>query len=255
MNLSTHLNAILTPLLAKSGEIITNESLIHCIDLTLLTAHSSSESLTHLNKLANQHTVAAVCVFPEDLSHFKLNEEIRLATVVNFPHGNEAIQASLNTINQAIQQGAQEIDYVVPYSAYLQGNKKQTLDHATQIARCCEEHNVILKIILETGAFSDLRVLYELCRELLELKVDFLKTSTGKISQGATFDAVFTVLSAIKDSKVNCGIKISGGLKSTEQAKSYAALAQLMLNQNINKKWFRIGASSLLDDLVNATGN
>ena len=220
------------------------------MDLTLLTQKASEESLAHLNQQANQHQVAAVCVYPEQLPCFELNEGIRLATVVNFPEGSEDVQSTLESINKAVQYGAQEIDYVVPYSAYLLGNKQQALDHAAQIAQHCEEHNLLLKIILETGAFSELNTLYELSCELLELKVDFLKTSTGKIPQGASFDAAFTLLSAIKDSGAGCGIKISGGVKTPEQARHYAYLAELILNKKINNNWFRIGASSLLNELL-----
>lgn len=250
MSLNQHLNKVLELLLEKPAEIITNESLIHCIDLTLLSLDCSTKSLIQLNQLANQHSVAALCVYPNDLAHLKAENETRLATVVNFPHGNEEVSTCLNKVDQALSYGVQEIDYVVPYSLYISGKKKQALEHANQVISYCQKHQLQVKVILESGAFQDLTFLYELARELIEMNVDFLKTSTGKIDHGASPSAAITLLSAIKDSEKNCGIKISGGVKTPEQARSYAYLAQLMLDKPISSLWFRIGASSLLDDLI-----
>ena len=78
----------------------------------------------------------------------------------------------------------------------------------------------------------------------------FLKTCTGKIPQGASLSALFTMLSAIKDSGKTCGIKVSGGVKTPRQAFNYAKLAELMMAKKIDKSWFRIGASSLLNELL-----
>jgi deoxyribose-phosphate aldolase len=250
VSINPHLNKALEELLLKPCGHITNEQLIHCIDLTLLNQKCSKESLIALNHTANQHPVAAVCVFPNDLVHLKLENETRLATVVNFHQGSQEAVTCLAEIDQSLQNGAKEIDYVVPYTLYLEGKKQQALQHAAQIVRYCKAHQLVLKIILETGAFSDINTLYELARDLIDLDVDFLKTSTGKIPQGASFSAVLALLSAIKDSKKLCGIKISGGVKTPNQARSYAYLAQLMLNKPINKTWFRIGASSLIEELI-----
>ena len=250
MSFTSHLNLVLEQLLLKPGGSITNEQLIHCIDLTLLNKNGSKDSLIALNHTANQHPIAAVCVFPKDLVYLKSEHETRLATVVNFPQGNQNVEACLAEIEQSLQHGAQEIDYVAPYSLFLEGKKQHALHHVAQIVHYCKERHLVLKIILETGAFSDLNSLYELACELIQVDVDFLKTSTGKIPQGASLSAVFTLLSAIKDSEKACGIKISGGIKTPEQARSYAYLAQLMLNKPIHKNWFRIGASSLIEDLI-----
>ena len=92
--------------------------------------------------------------------------------------------------------------------------------------------------------------IYQVSRELLAIGCDFLKTSTGKISQGASLSAVFAILSAIKDARTHCGVKISGGVKASQQALKYAWLAELVMEEKINKDLFRIGASSLLEELV-----
>jgi len=250
MSFNKYLNEILEQFLLKPAEIISDEQLTHCIDLTLLNQNTSKEPLIALNDLANAHQVAAVCVFPENLMYFKLKDHIKLATVVNFPQGNDEIATCLAQIKYAMHFGIQEIDYVVPYSLYLEGNKHQALQHTKHIVQYCKEHKLVSKVILETGAFSQLELLYELASELIELDVDFLKTSTGKTTQGASLTAVFSLLSAIKNSGKKVGIKISGGVKTPSQAKAYAHLSQLLLNRELNNHWFRIGASSLLEELL-----
>lgn len=251
MSINNHLNEVLRDFLAKPSEMISNQQLISCIDLTLLNEQASLDDLTTLNHLANQHHVAAVCVFPKDLAHFTLSANIDLATVINFPQANQTTDNCIAQIDFSVKNGAKEIDYVVPYTNYLNGKKQQALEHAAAIAGYCKEQNLRLKVILETGAFSNLVTLHELGLELLALDIDFLKTSTGKIPQSASLSAVFTLLSAIKDSGKNCGIKVSGGVKTIEQAKSYAYLSHYFMNKTIDKSWFRIGASSLLEELIN----
>jgi len=235
VSVNYHLDEVLKDLLSKPSEEIQNQQLVSCVDLTLLNENASLDELTKLNHLANQHRVAAICVFPNDLIHFVPSSSIALATVVNFPQANDPLEACIAQINLSIQNGAKEIDYVVPYRNYIQGKKQQAIQHATEVAAYCKEYKLTLKVILETGAFSDLMMLHELAHNLLSLDIDFLKTSTGKITHGASLSAVFTLLSAIKDSGNKCGIKVSGGVKTIDQAKNYAYLAQHFMNKAIDK--------------------
>lgn len=107
-----------------------------------------------------------------------------------------------------------------------------------------------LKIILETGALPDIKTIYDLSRDVLSIGCDFLKTSTGKIDKGASLPALLSILTAIKDSNKKCGVKVSGGIKVPQQAHQYAYLAELIMARKIENDWFRIGASSLLEELV-----
>ena len=251
MSMISRLNDVFEQLLTNQRcESISNEQLISCIDLTLLKENASIESLQELKQQAQNHKIAAICVFKEQLPLFHNSKKLRLATVANFPGGAEGVDGSLRTIEQAIEQGAQEIDYVLPYQQYLTGDSKQALNKTSLITQYCKQHKLTLKIILETGAIPELSLIYQIARKLIDLGVDFLKTSTGKTHEGASLSAVFALLSAIKDSNINCGIKISGGVKTSNQAQCYARLASLVLTKPINKEWFRIGASSLLGELV-----
>lgn len=250
MKIEKHLQQALQALLAKPSEVIGNHALISCLDLTLLDEGASISELQHLNALAKEHQVAALCVYPKDLIHLDSSSSVPLATVINFHRAQESIATCIAQIDLSQQYGAREIDYVVPYLSYLNGKRKEAIDHATEIASYCKEHHLSLKIIVESGAFNDLNLLYDLACELLSLDLNFLKTSTGKIAEGASFASVFTLLSAIKDSGKKCGIKISGGIKTSSDAKNYAYLAELILDKKISSDWFRIGASSLLQKLI-----
>lgn len=252
MILETHLNEVLEQLLARPDKTsITKGQLIHSIDLTLLEDNPYPDALAHLRDQAKSHHVAAICVHIMHLNQFKRSATTDLATVINFPGGHQDLLVCLSDIDNALLQGANEIDYVFPYQNYLTGNRQQALNHCDVIIKNCIKLGVKSKIIIETGAFQNINTIYQMSRELIAMGCNFLKTSTGKIPQGASLPAVFAMLSAIKDSGMDCGIKISGGVKTPRQARNYAELAELMIGKKINKEWFRIGASSLLNELIN----
>ncbi|MFT4058611.1 MAG: deoxyribose-phosphate aldolase [Legionella sp.] len=231
--------------------MVTAEQLIQCIDLTLLDEQATEKELKQLKQDANHNQVAAICVYTQQLVEFHDLKDIQLATVINFPHGNEDLTASLTAIEQALLLKATELDYVLPYSLYLAGNQQKALNHCQMISELCKQHHVTLKIILETGVFTQIETIYEVSTQLIELGCDFLKTSTGKIPQGASLNAAFAILSAINDTQNICGLKVSGGIRTPKQALQYARLAELITQKTIDKHWFRIGASSLLQGLLN----
>nr|WP_302473962.1 deoxyribose-phosphate aldolase [Legionella sp. PL877] len=224
---------------------------ISLIDLTLLDESADSQALDLLTQKANCHLVAAICVLPQHLERLMPAASIKKATVINFPEGTQSTHQVLTSIEKVITKYViDEIDYVFPYQSYLGGEKEFALAQCQQAYRLCEQQKVTFKVILETGAFPSLVSIYNLSTEIINNGCNFLKTSTGKITQGATPSAAFALLRAIKDSGENCGIKVSGGIKKPEQAFLYMRLAKQVLNRKLEKSWFRIGASSLLDELV-----
>lgn len=247
MSFDTQLSSLLKSQLKSPCD---KEKLIQCMDLTLLDEAASDEALNEIIAQSQINPITCVCVFAKHLQRFKSSSK-PLATVVNFPGGNESVETCLATIEEAYLQGVKEIDYVFPYSSYLANNKQQALDHCEKISIACKEKQLTLKIILETCAFPTLETLYQASLDLLKLEPDFLKTSTGKAHDGATLASVFAIISAIKEAKSQCGIKISGGVKSKAQADAYVEMAQLLLEKEIDSSWFRIGASSLLKELGN----
>ncbi|KTD41183.1 deoxyribose-phosphate aldolase [Legionella parisiensis] len=251
MSLEIHFNEVMDALLGSySKSSITAKQLIHTIDLTLLDEYATVELLNQLKYSANQNQVAALCVYLQHLSQFSSQNSIDLATVINFPQGIEELADSIASIEKAIQLGAAEIDYVFPYVLYLQGQKEKALNQCQVITQLCKQQKLVLKIILETGSFPDMETIYNTSKQLIELGCDFIKTSTGKTQSGASLSAVFAILCAIREMNTYCGIKISGGIRKPQYAYNYARLAELMLDKQINKSWFRIGASSLLEELL-----
>lgn len=228
-----------------------NQELIGLIDLTLLDENATKQKLALIAKKANQAQVAAVCIFPQQIEKIKLSAEVKLATVVNFPEGNQTTTQVLAAIDNLLSHSTvNEIDYVFPYRSYLEGKQQIALEQCQKAYQLCTQKKVLFKVILETGALPSLIFIYQLSREIIDSGCDFLKTSTGKIAQGATVSATFAILQAIKDAKANCGLKVSGGIKKPTQAHSYMLLGQQILDKVVDKSWFRIGASSLLDELT-----
>lgn len=227
------------------------QDIIPVIDLTLLDERATPESIHALANKAYKYNVAALCVLPNHLAAISPNIVVKRATVANFPTGAQPHQHVLDAIkNIATTLHVDEIDYVFPYELYLAGQQNMALYQCHDAYQLCKDHGLVFKVILETGALPSNKIIYDISTSILNNGCDFLKTSTGKIATGATIPAVFSMLAAIVDTGVTCGIKVSGGIKTTDQALSYMQLASHMLRSKLNSSCFRIGASSLLDDLI-----
>jgi deoxyribose-phosphate aldolase len=243
LTLENRLNKILNFL---PPPIMQMQDLLPLLDLPCLNDSISTQDLQQFINTGIQQNVAALCLYAKDLNLIPKNIKIKTATVVNFPHGNLSELEVLTEITNILRNlpNIDEIDYVFPYQDYLAGKHKQALQHCFAAYNLCQQQHKIFKVILETGAISNLDKIYEISRAVLEQGCDFLKTSTGKIPSGASIPAVFTMLTAIIDSQNNCGIKISGGIRTLEQAAQYINLAEHMLNKKATANWFRIGTST-----------
>lgn len=236
---------------------ISSRLLIDCIDLTELAAEASDHSITALCEQARSHAVAAVCVPAAFVSQAKklLNGTgVRIATVANFPSGTASLAEVLNAIERSLQQGAEELDIVIPYQAYLENQNPQPIKHFVSACKALLP-NQCLKIILESGAAYHHQLLEAAALASLEGGAQFLKTSTGKIAQGARLIDAAILLNAIQHFGDNSrGFKASGGVRQAIQAQQYYLLAQHIMGVDWpNKNTFRLGASKLLDDLLMAT--
>lgn len=221
------------------------------LDLTLLDLKATQSDISNLYHKANNAQVAAICIYPEHLHWLPEPCHLTKAIVVNFPEAQYPINDSLKVIN-TYKNHVQEIDYVFSYQSYPVKTSKlnntkylEALSDLEKIYYLCKNNNLKLKVILETGYFSDDFMIYQLSKDILEVGCNFLKTSTGKISQGATLEAAKAMLTAIKESSKDCGIKISGGIKSANIAFQYINLAENEMRKSATPDWFRIGASRL----------
>ncbi len=228
-------------------------NIISLIDLTSLNDNDDETCIRALCEKAQTvaGNVAAVCIYPQFVALAKSllnNTDIHVATVANFPSGDEPLDACLQTIIQAIHSGADEIDVVLPYEKLIQGNTDFVLKYLRAVRNAC--CNKKLKVILETGALTPNQI-KQAATIAAESDVDFLKTSTGKTSVGATLEAADILLDAIKSSHKNIGIKLSGGIRSSEDAEQYIDLIKNKMGETwITQNNVRFGASRLLEDLL-----
>lgn len=229
--------------------------LIPFLDLTSLNDNDNDDVIQQLCKRATtpHGSVAAVCVYPQFLpvAYAALkNTHIKIATVANFPLGNDHVNAALKSIEQSIKDHADEIDVVMPYHAFLAGDTAIVEKFILACKEMCGE-KIILKVILETGALKTDDLIYTASRLVIENGADFIKTSTGKVAVNATPEAAKAMLSAIKDSGRNVGFKAAGGIRTSEQATRYVMLAEEIMGEGwLTPENFRLGASSLLDDIL-----
>lgn len=235
-------------------DITAAKILISCLDLTSLNDKDDEESINNLCQKAFTPWghIAAICVYPRFIPQVlqeTSGHNIKIATVVNFPQGGTDFQRMSTEIRRAISSGADEIDAVFPYNSFL--NKDfDSCQEFLKIARNeCGEHT--LKIILETGELARPNLITLATEMSIAAGADFIKTSTGKTPVSATPESANLILENIAETKRgNIGFKASGGIKTLEQAKKYLTLAQAIMGARwVNAEHFRIGASSLIDDL------
>ena len=201
-------------------------------------------------------TVAAVCVYPRFVGVARRTLEgsgIRVASVAGaFPHGQLPIGLKISEVRYAVEQGADEIDVVLSRGLLLAGKDAIVRNEVAAMKEACKDR--LLKVILETGELTSPILIERATQLAIEGGADFIKTSTGKIAVGATFEAAETMLNVVKEhvkiNKKQVGFKAAGGISTPEEAVAYAEKAKKILGDNyINNQTFRIGASRLTERL------
>jgi deoxyribose-phosphate aldolase len=222
------------------------------IDLTDLADRTTAEAIAELCRRAAgpNGSTAAVCVWPEFVARAAdalRGSGVTVATVVNFPDGGDDVPAVVQQIDESLASGADEIDLVLPYHAFLAGDL-ETAASMVDAARAAVPSDKLLKVILETGSYPNQRQVADAAALAIEHGADFIKTSTGKTSVSATPDAVRTMLDEIRRSGRPVGLKPSGGIRTVDDAARYLALADEMMGDGwATRDTFRFGASGLLD--------
>jgi len=231
------------------------------VDLTSL---NSFDSIQSIDKFLNQalefeakgFPVAAVCLYPNFSAQAvqKLNESSIKTAVVsgNFPHSQSFLSTRLNECELALEAGVDEIDIVLNLGAFNDGNDEHVINEIKAFKGLMP--NKCLKVILETGYLQTPERIKKASELAIEGGADFIKTSTGKEFPGASLEAVEIMAKVIaeKKSTSKVGLKVSGGVKSFDDALAYLNLVQKHLGKDfITPDLFRIGASSLVSNLVN----
>jgi len=236
---------------------------LQLMDLTTLNDNDTDASviaLCHQAKSPAGHT-AAVCVYPRfvPVARKTLKEigavDIKIATVTNFPHGNDDIGIAVAETKAAVAYGADEVDVVFPYRALMAGNQEIGFELVKACKAACGD-DVMLKVIIESGELKTPELIRAASEIAISAGADFIKTSTGKVAVNATPEAAKIMLEVIKEKNPAVGFKAAGGVKNAEQAADYLALAESVLGENwVSAKTFRFGASSLLGSLLQTLGH
>ncbi len=196
---------------------------------------------------------AAICIWPRFVMQARTllgpDSPIRIATVVNFPSGEMKTEDVLAETRDAVADGADEIDLVIPYRALAKGDEKAVTDMVTAVKAACGP--AILKTILETGELKDIALIRRASDLSIAAGADFIKTSTGKVGVNATLEAADIMLQAIRDSRKKVGFKPAGGISTVADAGHYLRLADTIMGDDwVIPSTFRFGASGLLDDII-----
>ena len=224
------------------------------VDLTDLSDTCTDAAIAALcaRAVTPHGAVAAVCVFPRFVAGARRHlagTGVKVATVVNFPAGGEDTRAVERETAAAVADGAEEIDLVMPYAAFVQGQRGFAETQIVRVKR--QTGGALLKVILETGRLADPALIRAAADLAIGAGADFIKTSTGKVEVNATPAAAEAMLEAIRDGGRPVGFKAAGGVRSTAEAGVYLALADRILGPDwATPARFRFGASALLEDLV-----
>lgn len=240
-----------------------------CLDLTSLNLDDTPERLDALCDRALSPAPgidihpAAVCIYPRFVAQVRARLEgrgIAVAAVANFPFGTAPVGEVITEVEQALADGADEIDVVLPFRAFLAGDHLTAGELIRRVSNACSGNSgrATLKVILETGVLHDHSVIKAAAALAVANGADFLKTSTGKLEPAATPDAaqaLLEVIAAAQDDGRRIGLKVAGGVKTVSEAAGYLDLADRYLRPDGAEPGnFRFGASGLLNDIVSVLG-
>lgn len=239
------------------------------IDLTSLTSFDTKESIWQLVDRVNDYegtrpdvpNVAAICTFPlfvETVKEALSAQDVKIVSVAGgFPSSQTFMEVKIAETAMAVMQGADEIDVVMNLGRFMEDAYDEIAEELQEIKEACRGRK--LKVILETGALFSSENIRKASVLALYSGADFIKTSTGKGYPGATPEAVYTMCLVLKTyyavSGRKAGIKVSGGVRTAEEAvRFYTIVKEILGEEWLNKEFFRIGASGLLQDIEQRLG-
>lgn len=262
------LKAKIEEIKSKIIENKTKQNLIEVLNLIDLTSLNATDTQTKIKSMTEKvsgfskefpkyKNVAAICVYPALIPIVKANlldDKVKIAAVgAGFPASQTFLSIKVAESDLTINKGANEIDIVISLGYFFENKFKELQDEIKLIKTAIKEND--LKVILETGELKSMENIYLASMLAMEAGADFIKTSTGKSSISATPEAVYTMCSAIKSFYLNTGkkvgIKPSGGMANSEDALLYYLIVNEVLGEEwLNNKLFRLGASKLANNLL-----
>lgn len=239
--------------------------LFNCIDLTTLNTSDSDESVMKFAEKVNRFddeypdlkNVAAICVYPNFAAVVKNTlevDEVKIACVSGgFPSSQTFIEVKIAETALAVNDGANEIDIVIPVGKFLSGDYQGMCEEIQELKEVCKENH--LKVILETGALKTASNIKKAAILSIYSGADFIKTSTGKQQPAATPEAAYVMCEAIKEyfqqTGNRIGFKPAGGINTVQDALVYYTIVKEILGEEwLNNSLFRLGTSRLANLLL-----
>lgn len=214
------------------GNQLTDLGLARMIDHTLLKADATTEEVEKICAEAKEHHFASVCVNPSYVpfcAEYLKGTDVKVCTVIGFPLGATSTEAKRQETEQAIKDGAGEVDMVINVGKLKSGDYDYVFNDINQVVLAAKRNNVVSKVIIETALLNDEEKV-KACLLSKSAKSDFVKTSTGFSTGGATAGDIALMRYVVGSS---VGVKASGGVRTLEDA-------ELMIESGAD----RIGASA-----------
>jgi len=240
-------------------------SILNSIDLTSLNTTDNKSQILRLTgkvnsfsgRFSNIPNVAAICVYPNFVPVVKEKltvKNVKIASVAGgFPSSQTFRSIKVAECKSAVDEGADEIDIVMPVGAFLGNDFEMVAGEISEIKEAIGEKQ--LKVIVESGLLGDYEQIFKASMIAMDAGADFIKTSTGKTSISATPEAAFIMCRAIMDFYSETGIKVgfkaAGGIVTSAEALTYFNIVRCCLSEEwLNNKLFRIGASRLANNIL-----
>ena len=202
-----------------------NKEILKMVDHTLLLQTSTWEEIKQICDDAMKYGTASVCIPPCYVGQASeyMGDKMAVCTVIGFPNGNCTTATKVFETKDAIANGAKEIDMVINVGQLKAGNYEYVLNEIKEIKSACGDK--ILKVIIETCLLSEDEKI-KMCEIVTEAGADFIKTSTGFSTAGATFEDVELFAEHVGD---NVRIKAAGGIASLDDARKFIELGATRL--------------------------
>lgn len=254
----------------ENNNVDVYKKLYSLIDMTTLNTTDSKESVWKFTEAVNDfegirpdvNNVAAICVYPNFVGVVRealTAQNVKIACVSGgFPSSQTFLEIKVAETALAVADGTDEVDIVLNLGLFLEGSYDELCEEIQEIKAACRDAH--LKVILETGALKTAENIRKASILSLYSGADFLKTSTGKVYEGATLEAAYIMCLTLKEyyqqTGIKCGFKASGGISTTDSAVKYYTIVKEVLGEEwLSSELFRIGASSLAANLLQSIGN
>ena len=235
------------------------------IELTTLSTTDTEEKVLRMVEKVNRFDreypdiphVAAVCVYPvftELVSKSLEVDGVEITNVCgNFPSSQARMEVKVAETQLAVADGATEIDIVLPVGKFLSGDYEGVCDDISEMKQACGA--TPMKVILETGDLETASNIKKAALLSMYAGADYIKTSTGKEKVSATPEAAYVMCQAIKayheKTGIQIGFKPAGGINTVMDAIIYYTIVQQVLGEQwLTNKWFRMGTSRLTNLLL-----